>query len=143
MNIKTFLIAFCKAFISPGKVKKSYSQCAEDLIVQSYFPGKLKTGRYVDVGCHHPRRGSNTYGLYQKGWSGILIDLEKVKVLANQLIRMRDKVILAAVSDSEEWLEVFSDKAYSTNTTIKKNCSNINEQSIGQVKTQTLTNIFN
>ncbi len=63
MNIKTFLIAFCKAFISPGKVKKSYSQCAEDLIVQSYFPGKLKTGRYVDVGCHHPRRGSNTYGL--------------------------------------------------------------------------------
>ncbi len=37
---------------------------------------------------------------------------------------------------------VFSDKAYSTNTTIKKNPSNINEQSIGQVKTQTLTNIL-
>ncbi len=95
------------------------------------------------MGCHHPRRGSNTYGLYRKGWSGILIDLEKTKVLANQLSRRRDKVILAAVSDAEEWVEIFSDKSYSTNTTIKKNQDGINEQSIGHIKTQTLTNILN
>jgi FkbM family methyltransferase len=143
MNIKTFLIALYKAFISPSKPKKSYSQYAEDLIIQSYFSRKLKNGRYVDVGCHHPRRGSNTYGLYRKGWSGILIDLEKTKVLANQLSRRRDKVILAAVSDTEEWMEIFSDKSYSTNTTIKKNQNSTNEQSIGHIKTQTLTNILN
>jgi FkbM family methyltransferase len=143
MNIKNFLIAFYKAFISPSKPKKSYSQYAEDLIIQSYFSRKLKNGRYVDVGCHHPRRGSNTYGLYRKGWSGILIDLEKTKVLANQLSRRRDKVILAAVSDTEEWMEIFSDKSYSTNTTIKKNQDSINEQSIGHIKAQTLTNILN
>ncbi len=143
MSIKTFLIAFYKAFISPSKPKKSYSQYAEDLIIQSYFSRKLRNGRYVDVGCHHPRRGSNTYGLYRKGWSGILIDLEKTKVLANQLSRRKDKVILAAVSDTEEWMEIFSDKSYSTNTTIKKNQDSINEQSIGHIKTQTLTNILN
>jgi FkbM family methyltransferase len=143
MNIKISLIAFYKAFISPSKPKKSYSQYAEDLIIQSYFSRKLKSGRYVDVGCHHPRRGSNTYGLYRKGWSGILIDLEKTKVLANQLGRRRDKVILAAVSDTEEWMEIFSDKSYSTNTTIKKNQDSTNEQSIGHIKTQTLTNILN
>jgi FkbM family methyltransferase len=143
MNIKNFLIAFYKAFISPSKSKKSYSQYAEDLIIQSYFSRKLKNGRYVDVGCHHPRRGSNTYGLYRKGWSGILIDLEKTKVLANQLSRRRDKVILAAVSDTEEWMEIFSDKSYSTNTTIKKNTNITNGQSIGEIKTQTLTNILN
>jgi FkbM family methyltransferase len=143
MNIRTFLIALYKAFISPSKPKKSYSQYAEDLIIQSYFSRKLKNGRYVDVGCHHPRRGSNTYGLYRKGWSGILIDLEKTKVLANQLSRRRDKVILAAVSDTEEWMEIFSDKSYSTNTTIKKNQDSTNEQSIGHIKTQTLTNILN
>jgi FkbM family methyltransferase len=143
MNIKTFLIAFYKAFISPSKPKKSYSQYAEDLIIQSYFSRKLKKGRYVDVGCHHPRRGSNTYGLYRKGWSGILIDLEKTKVLANQLSRRRDKVVLAAVNDTEEWMEIFSDKAYSTNTTIKKNQDSTKEQSIGHIKTQTLTNILN
>lgn len=97
----------------------------------------------MDVGCHHPRRGSNTYGLYRKGWSGILIDLEKTKVLANQLSRRRDKVMLAAVSDTEEWMEIFSDKAYSTNTSIRKNQISNNEQSIGHIKTQTLTNILN
>ncbi len=143
IDMKIYLSALYKAFISPSKPRKSYSQYAEDLIIQSYFSRKLKTGRYVDVGCHHPRRGSNTYGLYKKGWSGILIDLEEIKVLANQLIRRRDKVILAAVSDSEEWAEIFSDKAYSTNTTIKKSVSIASEQSIGQVKTQTLTNILN
>ncbi len=143
MNIKTYVIAFYKAFFSPSKPKKSYSQYAEDLIIQSYFSRKLKNGRYVDVGCHHPRRGSNTYGLYRKGWSGILIDLEEVKVLANQLIRRRDNVILAAVSDTEEWMEIFSDKDYSTNTTIKKNQNSTNEQLVGHIKTQTLTNILN
>lgn len=143
MNIKTYLIAFYKAFISPSKPKKSYSQYAEDLIIQSFFSRKLNNGRYVDVGCHHPRRGSNTYGLYRKGWSGILIDLEKTKVLANQLSRRRDKVMLAAVSDTEEWMEIFSDKAYSTNTSIRKNQISNNEQLIGHIKTQTLTNILN
>lgn len=143
MNIKTYLIAFYKAFISPSKPKKSYSHYAEDLIIQSFFSRKLNNGRYVDVGCHHPRRGSNTYGLYRKGWSGILIDLEKTKVLANQLSRRRDKVMLAAVSDTEEWMEIFSDKAYSTNTSIRKNQISNNEQSIGHIKTQTLTNILN
>ncbi len=143
MNITIYLNAIYKAFISPSKPKKSYSQYAEDLIIQSYLNGKLKNGRYVDVGCHHPRRGSNTYGLYKKGWSGILIDLEKTKVLANQLLRRRDKVIFAAVSDVEEWIEIFSDKYFSTNTTIKMNSDLTNMQSIGRIKTQTLTNLLN
>lgn len=143
MKLKIFLSAVYKAFISPSKPKKSYSQYAEDLIIQSYFSKEIKNGLYVDVGCHHPRRGSNTYSLYQKGWTGILIDLEEIKVLANQLIRRRDKVIFAAVSDSEEWVEIFSDEKYSTNATIKKNLSIRNDRSIGQVKTQTLTNILN
>jgi FkbM family methyltransferase len=62
--------------------------------------------------------------------------------MTNQLSRRRDKVILAAVSDTEEWLEIFSDKSYSTNTTIKKNQNSSNEKSIGHIKTQTLTNIL-
>ena len=49
MKFKIYLIAFYKAFISPSKPKKSYSQYAEDLIIQSFFSRKLKTGRYVDI----------------------------------------------------------------------------------------------
>ena len=35
---------------------------------------KKKNGFYVDVGAHHPKRFSNTYIFYKKGWSGINID---------------------------------------------------------------------
>jgi hypothetical protein len=120
MKITEYLSAFYRAFISPSKPKKSYSQYAEDLIIQSCFPKSKKDGKYVDVGCHHPKRGSNTYGLYKKGWTGILIDLEMSKVKANELARTRDKVILAAVSDREEFVEIYSNGKFSTNTTIQK-----------------------
>lgn len=142
MNFKEHFWIFYKAFISPSKPKKSFSQYSEDLIIQSYFPRGKRNGRYVDVGCHHPRRGSNTYGLYKKGWSGILIDLEECKVKANQMARRRDQVVLAAVSDKEEWLDIYSDKKYSTNTTIKRQDDRDGKSLIGRIKTQTLTKIL-
>ncbi len=142
MSLIEYLGVIYKAFISPSKPKLSYSQYSEDLIIQSYFPKGKRNGSYVDVGCHHPRRGSNTYGLYKKGWSGILIDLEECKVKANQLVRRRDQVILAAVSDREEWLDIYSDKNYSTNTTIKRQSEQDGKSSIGRIKTKTLTRIL-
>jgi FkbM family methyltransferase len=142
MSLIEYLGVIYKAFISPSKPKHSYSQYSEDLIIQSYFPREKCDGRYVDVGCHHPRRGSNTYGLYKKGWSGILIDLEECKVRANRLARRRDQVILAAVSDREEWLDIYSDKKYSTNTTIKQQDNRDGKSLIGTIKTQTLSNIL-
>jgi hypothetical protein len=51
---------------------KSYSQEGEDMILQRMF-GEKKHGFYVDVGAHHPRRFSNTYSFYRRGWSGINI----------------------------------------------------------------------
>jgi FkbM family methyltransferase len=142
MKLMEYLGVIYKAFISPSKPKRSFSQYSEDLIIQSYFPRGKRNGRYVDVGCHHPRRGSNTYGLYKKGWSGILIDLEECKVKANQLARRRDQVILAAVSDQEEWLDIYSDKNYSTNTTIKRQDDQDGKSLIGRIQTQTLTKIL-
>ena len=142
MNLIEYLGAIYKAFISPSKPKSSYSQYSEDLIIQSYFPRGKRNGRYIDVCCHHPRRGSNTYGLYKKGWSGILIDLEECKVKANQMARRRDQVVLAAVSDKEELLDIYSDKKYSTNTTIKRQDDQDGKSLIGRIKTQTLTKIL-
>lgn len=142
MNFKEYLDVIYKAFISPSKPKLSFSQYSEDLIIQTYFAKGKCDGRYVDVGCHHPRRGSNTYGLYKKGWSGILIDLEECKVKANQMARVRDRVVLAAVSDKEVWLDIYSDKKYSTNTTIKRQDDQDGKALIGRIKTQTLTKIL-
>lgn len=52
---------------------KSYSQEGEDMILQRLFEWKA-VGFYVDIGAHHPKRFSNTYIFYQRGWRGINID---------------------------------------------------------------------
>ena len=63
-----FLKVFRKTFLTPLKPRTSFSQCSEDLIVEQFFISlikKKKKGVYVDVGSHHPKRGSNTYKLYK------------------------------------------------------------------------------
>ena len=145
MNTSLLLRALYRAFISPAKPKLSYSQYAEDLLIQLALPHPRNKGFYVDVGCHHPRRGSNTYSLYRKGWNGLLIDLEEVKVLACQLSRWRDRAILAAVSDREKEVKIFSPQAFSTNTTIALTWVTEPEgyRPIGRMHAKTLTAILN
>jgi FkbM family methyltransferase len=54
-------------------LKEAYSQEGEDLLLQRFF-GSMKTGFYVDIGAHHPKRFSNTYLLHRKGWRGMNVD---------------------------------------------------------------------
>ncbi len=61
-NLKRFFIGY-----------KTYSQFGEDKIILDLFKNKQR-GTYVDIGAHHPYRYSNTFKLYQKGWSGVAID---------------------------------------------------------------------
>lgn len=112
-----WLTVLYRAFLSPTKAKKSYSQFGEDLILQT-LPNFPKKGFFVDIGCHAPRRGSNTYGLYKRGWNGILVDLEPEKVWACKLARPRDIAVLAAVSNKEESVEIYSPKNFSVLSTI-------------------------
>src|SRR5690348_16491596 len=51
----------------------SYSQDGEDVVLRRLLEGR-KNGFYVDVGAHHPRRFSNTFYFYRRGWRGINID---------------------------------------------------------------------
>ena len=67
--IKNFAI-----FIYWFLIKRSnFSQGDEEKILNDIFSNKKK-GFYVDVGCYHPKRFSNTAFLYGKGWNGINID---------------------------------------------------------------------
>ena len=51
----------------------SWSQEGEDRILYRIFE-QQPVGFYVDVGAHHPKRFSNTYFFYRRGWRGINID---------------------------------------------------------------------
>jgi len=46
-----------------------------------------KSGFFVDVGTHHPRNGSQTWHLEQRGWAGVLV--EPLPDLANRLRKER------------------------------------------------------
>jgi FkbM family methyltransferase len=53
--------------------KLSYAQEGEDLLLERIFEVD-QSGFFIDVGAHHPKRFSNTYLFYKKGWRGINID---------------------------------------------------------------------
>ncbi|HEY2380149.1 MAG TPA: FkbM family methyltransferase [Terriglobia bacterium] len=75
----------------------SYSQEGEDLILERILEGRDK-GFYIDVGAHHPKRFSNTYRFYLKGWSGVNIDATPGSMEPFRTVRPRDRNIEAAIS---------------------------------------------
>ncbi|VVB75808.1 Methyltransferase FkbM domain protein [uncultured archaeon] len=83
-----------------------YSQTGEDIILRDIF-WKKDNGFYVDIGAHHPKRFSNTYLLYKKGWSGINVDADKRSIELFLRHRKRDINLNLAVSDKKRELEFF------------------------------------
>lgn len=86
---------------------KSYSQEGEDLILKRLFENQEK-GFYVDVGAHHPKRFSNTYIFYKRGWHGINIDAMPGSMNLFKRIRSRDLNIEIPISDKEENLTYYA-----------------------------------
>lgn len=100
--------------ISEG-VPLCYSQEGEGLILDRIFNLNSK-GFFVDVGAHHPKRFSNTYALYKRGWRGINIDpTPGAKELFEQ-IRPEDIFLPVAVSDNEDEQDfyIFEESALNT-----------------------------
>ena len=105
--------------------KHSYSQFGEDLIIINFF--KSYKGRYVDVGCFHPIKYNNTFLLYQNGWSGINIDLNKTSIDLFNASRKRDTNIQACLSDVEKDNFIYFDSEFSALNSINEdNFKNFN-----------------
>jgi len=90
-----------------GYSLKSYSQEGEDMILRRIFEKQL-IGFYIDVGAHHPKRFSNTYFFYKKGWSGINIDAMPDSMKAFNKIRPRDINIEKPISQKKEILTYYA-----------------------------------
>lgn len=52
----------------------SYAQHGEDQRLAQLLTEAGARGPYVDVGCNHPFKLSNTFLLYRKGWRGLCVD---------------------------------------------------------------------
>jgi len=90
-----------------GYALKSYSQEGEDMILRRLFE-KQRTGFYVDVGAHHPKRFSNTYFFYKQGWHGINIDAMPGSMKLFEKIRPRDINIEKPISEKKQILTYYA-----------------------------------
>ena len=138
LNYKIFyrIYLFYNLYIRNLKyyLKKSYSQFEEDLFLKSYFKNK-KIGFFIDIGCHHPFKGNNTFLLYKSGWTGINIDLNQLSIDLFNIARPKDKNICSAVSDKDGIIEYYlpNDNPLSTEITIDKKFSKILEKHHGNL----------
>jgi len=78
-----------------------FSELGEDLVVRYYLYkifGDISDGFYIDVGAHHPRKGSTTAQLYDRGWHGINIDASAEAIEAFKAARPGDISLQTAVA---------------------------------------------
>lgn len=85
------------------------------MILSRIFEGQ-KTGFYVDVGAHHPKRFSNTYFFYKRGWSGINIDATPGCMKRFDRYRKRDINLEIAIGSKDEELpfHIYNEPALNT-----------------------------
>ena len=100
-NIKNKLFYYFYKLLKIYRNKKPsihYGEFGEDIFINRIFKD-IKIGRYVDVGCYHPFKGSLTARLYKKGWNGINIDLSKSSIDLFNIARKKDINLNLAISD--------------------------------------------
>ena len=124
--------------------KKSYSFSAVDLLIDRFFRN-LDKGVYLDVGCYHPIKGSNTYLLHKKGWEGINIDLDQHAISLFNKFRPNDYNIVSAISNKNEKTKLYSHHTHSPIQTISKKTSNKKnylDSITTEIETKTLNSII-
>lgn len=140
-NIYEFLVQIYNSFFNSFR-NNSYSQEGEDLILNKLFDNKT-TGFYVDIGAHHPKRFSNTFIFYKKGWQGINIEPNPEIIPLFKKLRPRDINLQVGISDTEKTLTyyMFSEPALNTFSKYREEIliSNHNSQLINQVDVQSTT----
>jgi len=116
----------------------TYSQEGEDRILLRIFEN-TENGFYVDIGAHHPKRFSNTYIFYKKGWKGINVDAMAGSMIKFNRLRPKDINIEAAISDEHSEINYYSFKEAALNTIDERSATELqkNNELIDIIKTKT------
>lgn len=113
------IIQFCVnptwAKVFGQSLRSTFSQYGEDQVFKLLFqPGIV--GTYVDVGSHHPAKGSNTFYLYNRGWRGVTIDPNPVFAEGYRKLRPDEPHLVEGVSPDGGELTYFefADSVFNT-----------------------------
>lgn len=96
----------------------SFAKSGDDIQLNKLIKND-SPGVYVDIGCWHPIKASNTYFFYLRGWKGICIDPNPdLKPIFNKY-RENDIFLNAAISNTNKNLKYYSlQKAYDSMNTV-------------------------
>ena len=101
------------------KIRNFFKKIDKDeniVFLKQYFRNK-NNGFYIDVGCFHPIRISNTMFLYSKGWTGMNLDISKKSIDLFNIYRPRDVNLNFGVGKENCTLEYFYNKeTFQSNT---------------------------
>ena len=115
-----------------------YGEFGEDVFINRILKS-INSGKYVDVGCYHPFKGSLTVDLYKKGWTGINIDISKSSIDLFNLIRTKDTNLNIAVSNFDGETCYYENSAINQqNSLIKSN----DAQKVIKIKCKKLNTIL-
>ena len=120
-----FFYKFLKIYRNK-KPSTHYGEFGEDILINRILKN-IKAGRYVDVGCYHPFKGSLTAQLYKKGWKGINIDLSKTSIDLFNLVRKKDINLNIAVSDFNGQTSYFENSPINQQNSLIQNNDNQKE----------------
>lgn len=146
-SLKTFghfLWLVRKTWLTRG-ARLYYSQFGEDAVLREIISPACSKGVYVDVGAYHPIKFSNTYALYKRGWRGINIDMDPIKIEAFRLARASDINVCAAISSEKAVKNVYNFSSYGLTSTLDPEVAangTATPTSVRSVETTTLDDVL-
>lgn len=106
---------------------KSFSQGDEDIIIDNLL-GRNKRGFYVDVGAYDPMRFNNTQRFYIRGWKGINIEPDPIKIAKFNKLRPRDINLNIGIANKNRTLNFFKFEPETLSTFSKKSAKSYQKQ---------------
>lgn len=122
------------SFLFRNNHLESYAQDGEDLLLNRFIGDKEK-GFYVDVGACHPKRFSNTYFFYQRGWRGINIDATPGYMDLFKIFRKRDINLEIPISRQSSILDFYLFEEPALNTFSKRSAEDYINSGTKLIKT--------
>ncbi len=142
---------FYNIYIRNYKFLTNSSQFGEDKFLLNLFDKGFK-GKYLDLGCFHPTRHSNTNLLYKNKWNGINIDLNPLSIELFNYMRPKDINLNIGISSEETEKDLYFIDEFNTQNTLDKNQLNFlknhhkiqeNEIIKKKIKTKKISTILN
>lgn len=96
-----------------------YSQSDEEIYVLEIL-GDLQTGKFIDIGAYDTFRFSNTRALYERGWSGVLVEPSPKNyagIAEHYKDEPRIKVLNVAIGEKNEEIVFYESDGDAVSTT--------------------------